>query len=344
MSCIERLRYKVKEKIMLKRDITQLAVYEINEETESIPLVNLYNLYLTRTSEIIYIVRHNRLYGIICMGEVFCQNYCGEIKINRYFTTVTGFSIYKAYEIFKRNKKINKIPVVNEHGELIGDYSRWDDLLFIERNNMRDMNKEVVKKFVEPYEAVYVAEPVFDNVPNYIGLINKLKYFHIEYKLLKKQFIGKKLLQNALCIFLTEDEKRGTQCLYANDFLEFESKNIRWSIKMVTYTKLLSQIMREDQIKKLKMRKSDEIDDYILDEKATLLLSEFQKKGIKCFYFWQYEDKNGLSEYQKEFREKVKQNIQKFPISFKEPWPKKEQNEEFYDELYEFEDLSLIHI
>ena len=34
------------------------------------------------------------------------------------------------HELFQRNPLITKIPIVND-GELVGDYSRWDDMLYI---------------------------------------------------------------------------------------------------------------------------------------------------------------------------------------------------------------------
>lgn len=54
---------------MIKRDIAQLAVYPIETDVEYIPLERLQRLYMDKTSEIIYITKEEKMYGIICMGE-----------------------------------------------------------------------------------------------------------------------------------------------------------------------------------------------------------------------------------------------------------------------------------
>lgn len=119
---------------MLKRDITQLAVYHIEEETDTLFFPCLRTLYLEKTSDTIYITRNKKLYGIIGRKEVLRRSPDGKVKINKSFTILTGYNVIKAHEIFQRNIYINKIPVINEQGELLGDYSRWDDMLYIERN------------------------------------------------------------------------------------------------------------------------------------------------------------------------------------------------------------------
>lgn len=54
----------------------------------------------------------------------------GQIEINQNFTVLTECNVVKAHELFQRNPLITKIPIVND-GELVGDYSRWDDMLYI---------------------------------------------------------------------------------------------------------------------------------------------------------------------------------------------------------------------
>lgn len=53
---------------MLKRNLEELSIYKLDEDIETLPLNNLKYLYLERPSEIIYVVRDDRLQGIICMG------------------------------------------------------------------------------------------------------------------------------------------------------------------------------------------------------------------------------------------------------------------------------------
>ena len=62
---------------MLKRDISELAVYRIEEEKETLQLECLRSLYIEKASEIIYIIRNDRLYGIICLGDILHHSVSG---------------------------------------------------------------------------------------------------------------------------------------------------------------------------------------------------------------------------------------------------------------------------
>lgn len=50
---------------MVKRNLSELAIYQITEGVETLPIQCLENLYLEKTSEIIYITKNNKLYGIV---------------------------------------------------------------------------------------------------------------------------------------------------------------------------------------------------------------------------------------------------------------------------------------
>ena len=131
---------------MVKRNISELAVYEVKEETETVLFTDIYKLYLEKTSEIIYVNKGRKLYGIISMGETLNQDKDGRIMINKRFTFLSEYNVTKAHEIFRDKRWIHKIPVTNRNGELIGDYSRWDDIMFIERSSSLLMRKESVQK------------------------------------------------------------------------------------------------------------------------------------------------------------------------------------------------------
>lgn len=62
--------HKEREKFMVKRDISQLTIYPIDEEVDNLPMKCLRRLYLEKPSEIIYVTMGKKLYGIICMREV----------------------------------------------------------------------------------------------------------------------------------------------------------------------------------------------------------------------------------------------------------------------------------
>lgn len=333
---------------MLKRDLGQLSVYSLKEETEVLPLECFRNFYLFKTSEIVYIVKDKKLYGIVSMGEVLrghCLN--SMVHINTNFTVLKSFNIVKAQEIFQRKQKIHKIPIVNKSGELLGEYSRWDDVFYIERNQERLMQKETVREILGPYETVCVIEPVSSEDVNYLKLLNYLDSFEVSYMVLSKELIYEKLLEKNICIFLNEDERRGIQCLYGVEPRTHDSQGYsvfqydllrdkRWKARLATYKSLLLQIEEINLLRNLGIEKPDNLSYGRVDEKGSILLSAIARAGIKCFGLSSCE--NEATEYGRQFMKEVYEHRMAYPPNFREPWPKREENEEFYGELYQFED------
>lgn len=332
---------------MIKRNIEALTIYSIEKEMEAIPFECLRKLYLEKTSEIVYITKNQKLYGIIGMGEALHPLQNGEIKINKTFTALVGYNNIEAYKIFRKRSQVQKIPVVNEMGELLGDYSRWDDALYIERNQEQLMQEDVVKKVLNQYETVYVVEPIEYQNSNYLCLISYLNRFHICYALLTKEKIVDKLSENAICIFLDEDERRGVQCLYGlkpsvydnrgyNTFRYDILADERWKIRLATYRNLLLQIMKETCLNELGIKKPDNLLYDRLDDKATVLLSALIKNGVGSFCI--YNNENEESNYGKTFMNEVRERLKVYPWNLEEPWAKANGNEEFYGELNQLED------
>lgn len=333
---------------MEKRDFELLAVYQIEDDEEMLPFESLYNLYAENTSDIIYITKDGILYGIICMGDVLYGHKKNDIvKINKSFTVLTGWNVIKAQEIFHRKKRINKIPVVNEQGKLLGDYSRWDDRLFIQRNRALLVQEEYVKKVLKPYKAVYAVEPAEKNNDCFRCLIKCFDEFQIEYKAIKKQQIVDKLLENAICIFQDEDERRSAECLcgiepylydtYGKDITKFDllaDKSLH--VRLATYKSLMLQILEQLEMGRLQIADSAERFLYGVNEKATVLFSALKKKGIRCICLYENEDEP--TEYGKKFRKEAAERWNDSFYSIREPWPKKENNPKFFGELYQIED------
>lgn len=333
---------------MIKRDVTQLAIYQTQEELETIPLADLHNLYIEKTSEIIYITKRKKLYGIVCLEDVLNHTNNGVVRINKIYTVLSPGNIIKSHEIFQRKKRIHKIPIVDEYGELLGDYSRWDDLLFIERNQEWIMREEdVAKRFFDLYETVYIVEPVISKRRLYEQLRVCLEAFSISFQYLSKEMIKDKMSEKAICIFLDEDEKRGIQSLYGVRQKEYNSRgydirrydiseDMQWKIRLTTYRNLLMQFMEDAQLKSLGIVKPERRFFQGVNVKASVLLSALEKRGVRCFGISLYEDE--MSEYGKVFQNEVAARIKKFPSNMREPWPKREENKDFYGDLYQFED------
>lgn len=321
---------------MVKRNISELAVYEVKEETETVLFTDIYKLYLEKTSEIIYVNKGRKLYGIISMGETLNQDKDGRIMINKRFTFLSEYNVTKAHEIFRDKRWIHKIPVTNRNGELIGDYSRWDDIMFIERSSSLLMRKESVQKILKQYKAVYVIKPIEYKHPFYLAMIKYLESFQIEFEILNKELLVEKISDEGVYIFFHEDERRGCKCLYGmKSCFGHDSEKVK-DRQIITYKDLLIQIMKKEQLDRLEIRKGETIPYDRVDQKATLIFTALQEKGIKCLCLYSNEIKP--TEYGQKIREEIEERLKCYPLETEKPWPKKNENEEFYGELYQFED------
>lgn len=325
---------------MEKRDIEKLAVYSIESEAEMIPFTQFHQLYIEKTSEIIYITKEGSLYGIVCMGEALAahkQN--GLVRINKSFTLLEDKNVMKAHEIFRDRGNINKIPIVDEQGRLVGDYSRWDDMLYSARNHSLFMKELAVKKILADYEAIYVIEPVEKKHIMYLSLIKYFNCFEIEYEIISKEQLGERLTEKAVCIFLNEDERRGMQCLYGlmpsvqNGTIQYDiPADSAYKVRMITFKTLLVQLMEEDRLERLKIERQMFYDQ--IDDKATVLLTELRQRGIQCFCLYEYEKEP--TEYREKFRNEVKKRLEESPLDIVERmWTNGDKRAEFYDELYQ---------
>lgn len=333
---------------MVKRNLSELAVYRIQEDVDMLPMECLRNLYLEKTSEIIYVLKDEKLYGIICMGEAL-QGYArnGQVRINKTFTALEGYNIVKAHEIFRKKRRVHKIPVQTGKGELVGDYSRWDDLSYIERNHVQFMNKQTVEKVLASYDIMYLIEPVTDKKSVFLDLQNYFDSFQIEYFVLGKEQIGERLSENAICVFADEDERRGVQCLYGIVPRLYDNKgqNIQkydllsdtcCKMRLATFQSLLFQIMMAMRYERLKISRPSDLFYHDINDKAVVLLSALERQGVKCFCL--HSTEIIVSEYWKDFNKELGEQIKGHPISIRNPWSKEDGNEEFYGELYQLED------
>lgn len=318
---------------MIKRNSKQLSVYKIEDDIENLPLLCLRNLYLEGISDDIYITRKNRFYGGICLDDIVNHGQNAWVKINKDIIVLAGYNVIRAHEIFQRKKQIHAIPVINEQNELVGEYSRWDDEQYIRRNRkLLEVCSDCAKKFFEAYEAVYVVEQNTSDVYQWM-----IEYFNsngIVYTVLCEEQVEKKLEENAICIFHSEDEKRKVQCLCQIDIQT--CTDMQWKLDMETCKSMMTQIMEDIQLERLNITKPADCSFRMLNVKATILLSMLQKKGISCFVF--YEDEKEYTEYGKIFKAEVRKRLEQHPLNLRKPWTKKDENDEFYGELYGVED------
>lgn len=134
-----------------------LTILKLNDKKNTVSFDTLVNVILDRPSNVIYCELEDELYGIISMGDIAraSKNGVDYVAINRVFTRILPNDKYMtAKNIFHEKKNINALPVVNENNELLGAYTRWDDLY---NRNMFTMGEG--KQFYEGYPCIFIVRP-----------------------------------------------------------------------------------------------------------------------------------------------------------------------------------------
>lgn len=200
---------------MVYKNYDELTILNIPNQTESVSYDILAEAILKRPSNMIYCEADGKLFGIISMGDIerARENELSVVPINRSFTRVTKTEYMKAREIFREKEKINALPVVDETGSLLGDYSRWDDsLCFFESmlaldgdvveslRNREDKNKPVI--FVRSENPSMQKQQMFDILGKHLESQN------VEVVRIDKTEVADYLNAEWL-FFVDEDELRG---------------------------------------------------------------------------------------------------------------------------------------
>lgn len=117
---------------MTYKDYNELTVMKTSNCVEKLSFDTLAKIIITKPSNVIYCIHDGKLYGIISMGDIARARDMGldAVPVNRCFTHIFPNEYMKARRIFREKENVNAIPVMRG-GVVLGDYTRWDDLLFI---------------------------------------------------------------------------------------------------------------------------------------------------------------------------------------------------------------------
>lgn len=320
---------------MKKRKKSELAIYTIEKDVKTLSLESLKKLFLCKTSEVVYITKEDKLYGMVCLGDILRHKY-EKVVVNKQYCSVIGYDIVKVREIFREKCNINKIPIVNEQGELLADYSRWEDGLFFKRNCKWFAEREIIGQILKPYKRIYIIEPCNNADQKYLYLQQCLRRSGIEYVEIKKDEIEYIQSENDVLIFCDEDERRGVQCLLQVR-LEVDEKAGNLNQKWITYRGLLTQILEKyNRNIIMKMGGFTALPAGKVDEKASLLFAQLKKKGVQCLSI--YANDAQTSEYIESFQQILRERVENFPYLRETPWAGREMADTFWTELYQLED------
>lgn len=323
---------------MILRNLEELTYIEMEENDLGVSMDRLQEALLKKTSEVIYCVKNDKLWGIISVGDIFRGNSRKTIEINTKFTYLSNWNVIKAKQIFADCKNIHKIPVVNREGQLLGDYSRWDDMRFLKRNkekykdfvaaalNERKYNiSRSLRRYREQNNDLLIAEldekvdiilinpasVVMKKLEIYEQMKNVFNLLDVKYIESSKAEIAMYVNKKSLILFVDTDEMKGTEGIFGQTFDDIPAE-------VMTYQSFL-------------IKGNKAANDMIVDEFAVgEVLTQLQSVGVQCYTISCRENINGyLRKYTDEQAVKLEGVSERRKEEIRE-----ETAEDFFGELY----------
>lgn len=118
---------------MIYTNREQLTILEIDKGERYVSVERIKRILVEAPSNMIYCEQNGKLLGIISTGDIWraCRTQQNKVILNNKYKKLYFGEYVKAKEVFKENERINALPVVTKDNVLIGDYTRWDDLLIL---------------------------------------------------------------------------------------------------------------------------------------------------------------------------------------------------------------------
>lgn len=187
----------------------ELPIIEMQIKKDTLSIEQVKDALKDKTADVIYVVWSNRLYGMVSIGDILRGNQ--RIIINTQFFFITHKNLIKARSIFKDRIKVNMIPVIDEQGALLGDYSRfdlWEDSIF------QKVNIDILKWYTKAYaRTLFVIRPSNNKISDFDKMINFLQANHIENTVCTREEVIERYLNErvGLFLFVDNDELCGTK-------------------------------------------------------------------------------------------------------------------------------------
>lgn len=308
-----------------------LTCYTMPNECDAVGFNELKKILMMRPTNVIYCEKAGKLHGIISMGDIVraCNNGKDQVIVNKCFTSVGMNGYMCARQIFKDNNRINALPIINDLNELIGDYSRWDDLIVADyfkhlKSSIYEKGlREVIKRFalVKPCKEFDKRQEIMEIWKEFF-LRAGIPLIIIEKEKIAEVF---DLVDDIL--FVDEDEKRGIGTLYKNILGE----NFDWC-KAKTCAEMGHEILREIK---------DKVEDEIGKEIESEVIRSALSAGVNIITLNRIDDGN---EYYRILQKDIEDKF--FQIGKRKTCTlHAEFGRDFFAELYskEYEDRILNH-
>lgn len=130
----------------------------IESEESFFTFEELRKLLLEKPVNVIYVEEEGKLKGIISTGDIARAREKGDTRVgtNKNFTVLHWGEHVKARSIFTGRSSINALPVVDNDGALLGNYSRWNDTVWLKSNVTFMINLFINDRYYEKENLVFI--------------------------------------------------------------------------------------------------------------------------------------------------------------------------------------------
>ena len=204
---------------MIYTGYNKLTIINLMNEVGYLSFDELGEILKERPANVIYCELSGKLYGIISMGDIVRADDEGKnaVNINRKFSSVKPNEYMKVRQIFNENEKINAVPVIDANGRLLGDYTRWDDLLVLDYLNLFDGHTYLADSLRGREDKYIALVKPNDSFKKKLSIMEKLeaKLDRIggRVKVIDRMSVPKYINQVGLVLFTDENELRGSVTL-----------------------------------------------------------------------------------------------------------------------------------
>lgn len=264
---------------MIYTEHNKLTTINLMNAADSLSFDEIATILKERPANVIYCELDEKLYGIISMGDVARASDEGRnaVSINKKFTSIKPDEYMKVRRIFQEKEKINAVPVIDKNGRLLGDYTRWDNLLVLEYLDLFEKH-------------TYLANFLGEETNNYIALVkpndssdkrqsimekwrSELDRIGVRAEVIDRTCVPQYIDKVDLVLFTDEDELRGSVTLIQNIY----HKELIWD-KLYTYRRFWERARKEIEDKTL-----DECLEYIMEKGVHILAIQFQDNGSEYY-------------------------------------------------------------